>query len=174
MKNLLYILVASLLIMQSCIIEAPVGRDGLDGNAFFSMNYGEKEPYFVDAGGVIPDNFYWDSYYKTYSGYYTVYYEYEYFTNMGRIIEPWEIEVEVFNIQGEPADHNYDGQDGNDVYFDLILFPDGAYDFTHNIAYNKSEHTLSSVSERTQIGYKEEIKNGVRVVTTYYKLPNKK
>ena len=63
MKNLLYILVASFLIMQSCIVEAPVGRDGLDGNAFFRMNYSEKEPYYIETGGVIPDNFYWDTYY---------------------------------------------------------------------------------------------------------------
>lgn len=167
MKTIIYFLLA-LTLFQSCVYYDYEGRDGRDGDAFFKINWEESEPYLIDAGGVIPTNFYYDTYYKTNPGYYVVYYEYEYFTEFGRVIEPYEIEVEVFNYEGEDGDRNYDGKDGDDVYFELVLFPDG-YDYYHQVDY-KSEQ----VNERTLITRKETILNGKRMVATYYKLPAKK
>jgi hypothetical protein len=175
MKKIGILSVIAIIVMQSCIIEAPApepapyGRDGRDGRAFFKMNYGNFEPDYIETGGVIPSNFYWDTYYRTNPGFYTVYYEYIENTYRGRIVYPYEIEVEVFVMAGEPGGYRYDGKDGDDVYFELILFPDG-FEYYHDIAY-KSESTEKQ--QRTQIGYNESIVNNTKIVTTYYKLPPK-
>ncbi|HOS84974.1 MAG TPA: hypothetical protein PK199_08670 [Bacteroidales bacterium] len=170
MKKISILTVLALVIMQSCIIEAPepdpYGRDGRDGRAFFKMNYGDWEPDYIEPGGVIPDNFYWDTYYNTSPGFYTVYYEYVEHTHRGTIVYPYEIEIEVFVMAGEQGGYRYDGKDGDDVYFELILFPDG-YDYYHDIDY-KSEST-----QRTQIGYSETTQNNMKITTTYYKLPTR-
>lgn len=172
MKKIGLLSVLAIILMQSCIIEAPApdpyGTDGRDGRAFFKMNYGDFDPDYIETGGVIPNNFYWDTYYKTNPGYYTVYFEYIENTYRGRIVYPYEIEVEVFVMAGEQGGYRYDGEDGDDVYFELILFPDG-YEYYHDIEY-KSENNDTS---RVQIGYNELIKNDTKIVTKYYKLPTR-
>lgn len=170
MKTIGILSILALVFMQSCIIEAPepspYGRDGRDGNAFFKMNFGDYEPDYIETGGVIPANFYWNTYYKTSPGFYTVYYEYIENTYRGKIVYPYEIEVEVFVMAGEQGGYHYDGLDGEDVYFELVLFPDG-YEYYHDIDY-KSETTTQT---KQQIGYNEIEKNNVKVRTTYYKYP---
>ena len=171
MKTKLYFVILPLIIFQSCVYETHHGSDGRDGESFFKINWEDEEPSAVYTDGVIPTNFYWDTYYRTDPGFYIIGYEYQYFTSHGTVIYPYEVEIEIYNFEGEPGDYNYDGKDGDDVYFELVLIGD-SYDFYEEIEY-KSEKLPVTVTERTEISKKETIKNGKRFVTTFYKLPIK-
>ena len=164
MKKIVFYLLFGFVSLNSCTYYV---ADVEDGESFFKVNWVEREPAFVDPGSVIPNSFRWDTYYRTYPGTYLVYYEYDYSSSRGVIVYPYEIEVEVWNIEAE-GNH-----DGDDVFFELVLFPDGYFDYFHEIEY-KSHSLLSeptNVETRTLVGEKEEIKNGVGVKYSFYKLP---
>ncbi len=173
MKNLV-ILAMVVIGLQSCVgyYEEPVvyGSDGRNGRAYFKLNWAEESPTYVDAGGVVPNDFYWDSYYRTFAGTYTVYYEYE-FRSMGRwYVQAYEVDVDVFQYRGEPGGAYYDGRDGEDVYFELMLYPDGYIDYTHSVL-RSAEVQEPDAKGRTLIGMKDEIKDGVKVEMKYYAYP---
>lgn len=174
MRTLGLFTVIALFAMQSCVIEsspAPqgfYGRDGRDGKTYFKLNYAYGAPDYIDAGGVVPYNFYWDSYYRTSPGYYTIYVEYFEYTRRGTIVYPFEVTVEVFSFAGELGGYRYNGRDGDNVYFELILFPDG-YQYYHDVELKSDTNSPGKM----QISYNEETKGDVRIATTYYKLPAK-
>ena len=80
MKRLIYLIAIAIIFLQSCVYES---HYGVDGEAFLKINWVDDEPSFIDAAGAIPSNFYWNTYYKTFPGFYTVYYEYERSSSMG-------------------------------------------------------------------------------------------
>lgn len=153
MKRILYI-ISILFIFYSCEYNTyePICQ------SYFKINWEYEEPSYIDAGGVIPSNFYYNTYYKTSENYYTIYYEYIEDNFFYDVIYPYEIEVEVFEL---------DNQYNDNVYFDLVLYPDGYIDYYHELK------SSIDVKERTIIGTKEEIKNNKKIKYTSYKLPSK-
>ncbi|MDR0941443.1 MAG: hypothetical protein LBM68_04370 [Bacteroidales bacterium] len=174
MKNLV-VLAMMVIGLQSCVAyyeEPDYGYDGRNGRAYFKLNWMEQEPVYVDAGGVVPNNFYWDTFYRTSEGIYTVYYESEY-QRYGRwYIQSYEVVVEVFQYRGEQGGYYYDGRDGKDVYFELQLYPDGYFDYTYAVL-RSAEKQIPDEKGRTFLGVKEEIKDGVKVVLNYYAYPER-
>ena len=133
MKRILIVLAMAVTTLTACNI----GENGYDGDAYIKLNWTEKEPAYIDAGGVVPNNFNWDTFYYTQPGTYTIYTEYEevhYSTNR-TVVYPYSVEIEIFVIEGDPGrTHGRDGRDANeDGFFDLDLFPSGEIDFTHEI-----------------------------------------
>lgn len=174
MKNLV-ILAMMVVGLQSCVAyyeEPEYGRDGRDGRAYFKLNWEEQEPVYVDAGGVVPYDFYWDTFYRTSAGTYSVYYESEYQRHGRWYIQSYEVAVEVFQYSGELGGYYYDGRDGEDVYFELKLYPDGYFDYTY-AALRSAEKPTPDEKGRILLGVKEEIKNGVKVVLNYYAYPER-
>jgi len=173
MKKILFILLAASVYFSSCTYY---GHDGLDGEAFLKINYGNGEPSYVDAGGAIPNNFYWDTFYRTYPGFYTVNFEYTFPGPYGDRIYPYQVEIEVWNYLGEEGGQNYSGDDGDDTYFDLTLYSDGFIEYTHDV-YVKSEELSKElpkdVTEKTLIGSNQQVKNGKGIKYTYYQLPSR-
>ncbi|MCK9562208.1 MAG: hypothetical protein M0R02_05745 [Bacteroidales bacterium] len=164
MKKIGLILFFGLFFATSCTYYV---ADVVDGESFFKVNWNVREPSFVDPGAVIPNSFRWDTYYRTYPGTYFFYYEYDYRSNRGVVVYPYEIEIEVWN---ERASRNHDG---NNVYFELVLFPDGYFDYFHDIEHKSKNllHKQNTVTSRTFLGEKVEIKNGVGVKYSLYQLP---
>ena len=177
MKNLI-ILAMVVIGLQSCVAyyEEPsynnFGSDGRDGRAYFKLNWGEQEPVYVDAGNVVPYNFRWDTFYRTSAGTYTVYYEYEYIRFGRWYIRAYEVDVNVFQYRGEQGGYRYNGSNGEDVYFELMLYPDGYIDYTHAVL-RTAEVQTPDAKGRTLIGTKEEIKDDVKVELKYYAYPER-
>ncbi|MDR2962896.1 MAG: hypothetical protein LBU90_04580 [Bacteroidales bacterium] len=173
MKHLLFIAMA-VIGLQSCVAyyEEPCANDGRDGRAYFKLNWEEQAPLYVDAGNVVPQNFRYDTYYRTNAGTYTVYYEYEYLRFGRWYIRAFEVDVNVFQYAGERGGFWYVGADGADVYFELVLFPDGYIDYTHSTL-RSAEAQTPDAKGRTLIGMKEEIKNGMKVELNYYAYPER-
>lgn len=163
--------------LQSCVAyyEEPAssfGSDGRNGRAYFKLNWVGQEPAYIDAGGVIPYDFYWDTFYRTSAGTYTVYYEYEY-RKFGRwYVQSYEVDVNVFQYRGESGGYYYDGRNGEDVYFELILYTDGGIDYTHSTL-RSAELQTPDEKGRTLMAMKEEIKDGVKVELSYYAYPER-
>lgn len=102
--------------LHSCIIV----EEGEDGKAWVSMDYGDAEPDYVSTEGMLPDRFIWGSKYRAYPGYYTIVHEYEWIDFDGVYVDSYEIEVEIWIEEAS------DGYDGQDSFFDIVLFSDGA------------------------------------------------
>ncbi len=125
MKKSLLILAAIFgLLMPSCIIvtDAP-GPNGYSGRAYFGISYDVYEPYsYWDNNPDIPENPYFDEYYRTYSGEY----EFEYFVNRD---DYWYGTYEIWVNPGEPGRPNgIAGRNGMDTYLMLVCNPDGPYE----------------------------------------------
>ncbi|MDR1760995.1 MAG: hypothetical protein LBR55_00950 [Bacteroidales bacterium] len=174
MRNLV-ILAMVVIGLQSCVAyyeEPSYGSNGRDGRAYFKLKWIEEALVYVDAGGVVPQNFYWDTYYHTSAGTYTVYYEYEYYRHGRPYIQAYEVDVNVFQYRGEPGGYYYDGRDGSDVYFELMLYPDGYVDYVHSVV-KVAEVQTPDEKGRVLIGMKEEIKAGMKVELHYYAYPER-
>lgn len=112
-------------------VSCNIGEDGLDGDAYLSLNWSDIEPSYVDAGGVVPYDFVWDTYYRTRPGIYTIHFEYKYRHSYSDVIVPYDVDIEVWIVEGEPGrTNNRNGKDArDDVFFDVTLYPDGEIDF---------------------------------------------
>lgn len=155
MKKLLYLIIPFLLF--SCTYEyssyEPIGQ------SYFRINWEYEEPSYIDAGGVIPTNFYYNTYYETSENNYTIYYEYTEENLYYSVIYPYEIQIEVFELNNTYNNEN--------IYFDLVLYPDGYIDYYHEL---KSD---INVTEKTLLSTKEDIKNNKKIIYSSYKLPHK-
>lgn len=166
MKKYAFLLVFALFGITSCTYYVVEPKQ--DGEVFFKLNWVDGEPAYINPGGVVPNHFRWNTYYRTYPGMYLVYYEYEllYRRNM-IVVYDYELEVEVWGIA---ADRH---RDGDDVFFELVLFPDGYFDYFHEVVRKSYEETgeLPQVEKRTLLHEVEEYKDGYGVRFSYYKLP---
>lgn len=119
--------------LTSCVYyEEPypqTGFDGYDGKSYIRLNWSENEPDYIDVDNLVPSNFYWNTFYRTNPGLYTVYYEYDYYNGYSTITYAYEADIEVWVNRGEAGGVGYDGRDGADEYFDLGLYPDGTFDY---------------------------------------------
>jgi len=123
------VIISLLSTMHSCIIV----EEGDDGKAWVSMSYGDAEPDFVATEGMLPDGFFWNKKYRTYPGYYTITHEYEWYDFDAVYVDSYEIEVDIW------IEEAYDGYDGQDSFFEIILYSDGTV--------NIDEYTLKSAKE---------------------------
>ncbi len=177
MKKLLILLCASVAFFTACNI----GEDGLPGDAYLRLNWSNEEPSYVDAGGAVPTNFKWDTYYKTKPGIYTINFEYEYEHSHSTVVVPFSVDIEIFEIEGEYGrTHGRDGKDADkDVFFDVMLFPDGEIDFTHEIVRRTEEDNNSrnntksaTIEETTVVSEKSTINGKYAIKYTIYRLPS--
>ena len=106
------------------------GADGYNGKAYVSLYWDSREPDYVDADGIVPQNFYWNTYYYASPGFYTIHYEYDYNNGRNIVTYAYDADVEVWVNYGERGGRGYNGRDGADNYFDLVLVPDGWFDYT--------------------------------------------
>lgn len=143
-KALMLIMLMPLFLFTSCIYHEEVyPRDGRDGSAYVRLNWYDNEPDYVDPGSIVPFDFYWNRYYCTSPGYYTVYYEYTYHDGYHLDTYAYEADVEVWVNRGEAHYRYDDGRDGSDTYFDLDLYADGSFDYN---VYEKSAKIDTTVT----------------------------
>lgn len=126
-KFMLIILSAGMLLLSSCYEEIPWrGSDGRPGTAYLALTWIDDEPSYINAGTAsIPGYFYWDEYYRATPGYYTLYYEGDIRMGNNWSSYAWEIEYEIWRMEGEKGDLYYHGRDGEDTYFTLECSPFG-------------------------------------------------
>jgi hypothetical protein len=119
----LFILIAAILLLNSC----EKGYDGWPGKAFVGFIWIDDEPAYIEfENEYIPSMFYWDEYYRVAPGLYYVYYEGEHFIGNQLYEYAWELEYEVYEIEGERGrPFRRDGTDGPDTYFTIECSPHG-------------------------------------------------
>jgi len=165
----LFIIVA--VSFNSCIYyEEPypsTGSDGLDGRAYVSLNWYDLEPAYIETDGLVPNNFYWDTFYKSSPGYYTVHYEYDYDNGRRIYTEAFEADVKVWVNRGEYGGVGYNGNNGADSYFEMALYPDGGFDF--NLT-SRTKSNIDSTLIPPKMGIIDSvttIKNGLTMTIVY-------
>jgi len=148
--NMIFLIII-ILGIQSCVYyEVPErdydGSDGRDGAAFIRLNWFDLEPSYIDASPLVPGDFYWNEYYRSYPGFYTIYYEYTYDDGYRLITDAFEVDIKIWINEGEQGGYNYDGRDGADNYFDLEIYPDGYYDFYGNLKSGKETNNITDTT----------------------------
>ncbi len=182
MKKIFYILILSLISFSSCHYhiydDFNGGVDGADGKSFFRTNWVDQEPEYITTSGLLPENFVWNKYYYVRPGIFTIDYAYRLTHGPRDVIKTYSIELEVFRYLGEDACGSYDGRDGDDVLFDLVLyydFYDPTFDYYHEVLLKSGDGEDKSVpkivTEKTFIGQKEEIKGNTRITYKFYENP---
>lgn len=135
------------------------GYDGRDGRSYLALTYAVDEPDYVDAGtGSIPEYFYWDEYYRARTGFYTMYYDGYY--RHGSTIEEyaWEIDYEIYYLEGEQGGHGYHGSDAPDMYFTVECHPYGPYYYEEELKMSLPEgvRIVSENSEQIELVQEKE------------------
>jgi len=127
MKKLFYILVLPLILTSCLIVDTTPGPNGLDGRAYFGVDYDVRPPYsYWDNNNSIPFNPVLGEYYGTFPGVY----EFEYFINEDDYwFGTYEVRINRGGIGGANGEHGFDGLD---TYFMLIADPDG-----YHVHFNK-------------------------------------
>lgn len=116
------------LMLSSCYVEPWYGHDGRPGVAYLSITWIDDEPAYINTGtSAIPQYFYWDKYYRANPGYYTMYYEGDYWNGYNWAFYAWEIDYEIWRANGEPGGLYHNGANGPDTYFTLECSPFGPY-----------------------------------------------
>ena len=138
--------------LKSCVYyEEPYPQGSYNGNAYVRLNWSDREPDYVDANGIVPSKFYWNTYYKSFPGYYTVHYEYDY-NSGGRVItDAYDAKVEIWVHRSDASSSNYNSQYVSDNYFELIMYPDGGYDYnlTSSLKSNTSDTLIQKKNGMT-------------------------
>jgi hypothetical protein len=125
-KTIFFLMILVLLI-SGCYKETDwYGQDGRQGDAYLSLSWIDNEPAYIDAGtSSVPAYFYWNEYYRAYPGYYTLYYDGEVWMGNRWAFYAWEVDYEIWRMQGEQGGMNYNGRDGEDTYITLECSPFG-------------------------------------------------
>jgi hypothetical protein len=118
------IISVSIMSLSSCIIvtDTEIGPHGLDGRAYYGIDYDFNAPYsYWDDNNMVPNNPFFGELYRTYPGVY----EFEYFINP---YDYWYGTYEVWTIAGEPGQpYNIPGADGPDTFLMMICNDEGFY-----------------------------------------------
>jgi len=132
--------------LQSCVYyEQPYPQGSYNGNAYVRLNWSDREPDYVDANGIVPSNFNWNTYYKSFPGYYTVHYEYDYYSGSHVITDAYDAKVEIWVNRSESSSSNSYSQYVADNNFELMLYPDGGYDY--NLTSGLKSNNVSTKSD---------------------------
>lgn len=116
------------LFFTSCIIvDNSPGPRGLDGRAYFGVDFEHRAPYsYWDNNPSVPYNPILGDYYRTTPGIY----EFEYFVNRH---DYWYGTYEVWiNPGGVGGPHGEPGYNGLDTYLMLICDPNGYHEHRDN------------------------------------------
>lgn len=118
------ILFGLLFVSVSCCDDR--GRDGRPGRAYLALDWEIDIPNYLNTGSPdIPATFEWRRSYRAYPGWYDLYYEGTYFNGSGNVSYAWDMEYEIWETNGERGSYSYDGEDGPDTYFNLLISPYG-------------------------------------------------
>lgn len=169
--NALILLSLSLMFFTSC---EDIGYDGRDGRAYLSLTYSQDEPDYIDAGtGSVPEYFYWDEYYRAGTGFFTMYYDGVFSKGFSHHEYAWELDYEIYYLEGEPGGFGYDGEDAPDTYFTIECNPFGPFYYED---YSKSslatDTKIVSSNDEKIIIRKEKGSYGMEV--TYRKVAKRK
>lgn len=153
--------------------KAWYGDDGRPGDAFLALNWQVDEPAFIDVGtGDIPPIFYWGQNYKTYPGFYSLYYDGRIWTGKSWASYAWEVGYEIYEIKGEQGGWYHNGQDGPNNYFLIECSPYGPYiESTYKDAEVDPEYEVLVESENEIIVKHEG--EGLGIMITYKKVEPK-
>ena len=159
------------LFLTSC---ETVGYDGLDGRSYLALTYTGDEPDYIDAGtGSIPEYFYWDEYYRARPGFYTMYYDGVFYKGFSLREYAWELDYEIYFLEGEPGGYGYNGSDAPDTYFTIECNPYGPYYYEDSYKASLAEGTkVLSESEDKIVVEKTKGQYGMKV--TYSKVEKRK
>lgn len=134
-------------ILGSCEMDHH-GYNGRPGDAYLSLSWEAAEPDYLDVGtSAIPPIFHWDEYYRAFPGIYLLYYEGSIWNGHRWISYAWEMEYDIWEVQGEHGGYHYDGADGPDSYFTLVCSPYGPYVYDEYVYYKKGIDSVD-VSEK--------------------------
>ena len=129
-RGIIFFLLVVTFLMSSCEER---GYDGRDGRAYLALAYSMDEPDYIDAGTAsVPRHFYWDEYYRSAPGYYTMYYDGIFYDGISVTEYAWEVDYEVYIYEGEPGGIGYNGADAPDTYFSVECNPYGPYVYDEN------------------------------------------
>jgi hypothetical protein len=116
--------VLSILLFTSC----RKGEDGIPGNAYLALQWNVQLPSYLDAGtAAIPPVFEWGRFYPAYPGYFTLYYEGDYYNGTAYNHYSWELNYQIWINPGEEGGFGYDGRNGPDSYLTIIISPFGPF-----------------------------------------------
>lgn len=149
MKKFTHILWMRLLVITvlfGLITSCEIGSDGYDGRSYLALSYTLDEPDYIDAGtSSVPAIFYWNEYYRVQAGFYTFYYD-GYYSEGFRVLDyAWEVDYEIYYLEGESGAYGYNGEDAPDAYFTIECNPFGPY--VYEDYYKTAEIRDASVSE---------------------------
>lgn len=151
-KFLLAVMFLAPMFFQSCVVvEDDYGFDGRDGNAWASIDYFDIKPDYVNTNGLMPSGFYYGDKYRVYPGDYWIDFKYEWIDGDARIVDSYESVVEIWINYGEPGGRGYDGADGADVYFDIMLYAEGLVDVEYT-TFLKSGKIAEPIIDEKQAG----------------------
>ena len=153
--------------------KAWYGHDGRPGDAYLSLNWQVTEPEYIDAGtGDIPPVFYWGQNYKTYPGFYNLYYEGRIWTGMSWASYAWEVDYKIYEVAGESGGWYHNGQDGPDNYFLIECSPYGPFiESTYKDAELDPKYEIIEESDK-EITVKQ-VGEGMEIMITYKKVEPK-
>lgn len=121
-------------------------HDGQPGRAFISLSWSNDEPDYIETGNSsIPVSFFYDDYYETNTGFYTLYYEGKVWNGTSYSKYAWEVDYEIWINPGEVSDGRSDGLDGLDNFFNIDLSPFGPY--TSSYSARKSNTIKNNIKE---------------------------
>ncbi len=153
--------------------KAWYGHDGRPGDAYLSLNWRVSEPEYIDAGtGDIPPVFYWGQNYKTYPGFYNLYYEGRIWTGISWASYAWEVDYKIYEVAGESGGWYHNGQDGPDNYFLIECSPYGPFiESTYKDAEVDLKYEIIEESDK-EITVKQ-TGEGMEIMITYKKVEPK-
>lgn len=163
------ILVLFMLLASSCYRDR--GRDGRPGYAYLALTWIDDQPEYIDAGNnFIPDVFEYGRDYHAYPGFYNLYYEGFVYNGHGYSKYAWEMDYEIYELDGEHAHSWDDGRDAPDVYFTLEMGPGGPYYYHENIYKHSMPQGSKLVEQDDTHIVLEQKKDGFGMRVTYRKV----
>lgn len=121
-------------------------EDGYPGRAYLSISWSNDEPDYIETGNSsFPQSFYYEDYYRSMPGFYTLYYEGYVWNGSSTAKYAWEVDYEIWINPGETAQHDRNGFDGADTYFNIDLSPYGPYTSVSKSLENLINHHVTQL-----------------------------
>lgn len=153
------IMLAAILLPSCVTVVSNVGPPGLDGRAYFGIDYTFDPPtYYWDNNPSIPNSPFFGEYYPTAPGRFN----FEYGINE---FEYWYGYYEIWIMRGEPGGpYGERGRNGADNYLMLLCDPNGFEAYRSEVYKSQLANTDSLVIEKNDgvHHYKIVLKKGTR------------
>ena len=174
LRKFYLLLLALPFVASSCYIEyeEPYGYDGRAGDAYLAIDWDYEMPTYLDVGNNdIPHHFDWGRYYIAYPGLYELYYEGEYWDGYAMAWYAYEVKYEIWRNYGSSGGPGYDGNDGADSRFTLVLSPYGCFKNRWNKSQGETNYEVLSESEDEIVVEQTEEEYSMKI--TYKKVPRR-